>query len=223
MLPRSLIGVLVGALVAATALSGCLTGERPTLADDSTIDAPVGDTHVDLVLASFAELAAAAFTATYRITNNFGPVEREATVVQTSDGRRSITVGPVRYLIEPGQAVTCVSTTPTDDADAVDTTCSDGVDDAAISDLQVTHQFYGRSAAARLRTDADRRVGDTEGSQITIAEQTADCVSVPVSGGSKVFCVLPEGILASYQGPDVLIELLTFDPTPDESFFTRSP
>lgn len=196
------------------ALSGCLTGERPTLAEEPAVGAPVGDPAADAVLERFGAVTDAVFTARYRITNNFGPVSKEATVVQTPDRRRSITVGDVRFVIAGADTSTC-------DLRLTAENCSSTIDDAAISDLQVTHQFYGRSAANRLRTDASRRVGPTEGYEAELAGRRATCVSVPVSGGSKVYCVLDDGVLASYQGPDVVIELVEFDPEADESAFDR--
>lgn len=198
----------------ATALSGCFTGERPTLAEEATVGAPVGDPAADGVLELFSGGANSAFTASYEITNNFGPITRDATVVQTADRRRSITIGEVRFVIEGASTATCDL--------AAGPPCSDSIDDAAVSDLQVTHQFYARSAADRLRTDAARRVGPTDAYEAEIGGRTAQCVSVAVSGGSKVYCVLPEGILAQYQGPDVIISLTGFDPEPDESAFARS-
>lgn len=201
--------------VCAALLTGCFTGERPTLAEEAVLGAPVGDPASDEVLARFAELPASTFTARYEITNNFGPVTRDATVVQTADGRRSITIGEVRFIIEPGRSLTCRLGT--------DRPCDTRIDDAAVSDLQVTHQFYGRSAADRLRVDAERRVGPTEVFDAEFAGIEARCVTVPVSGGSKVYCALPEGALASYQGPDVLIVLTGFEPSADESAFAFDP
>jgi hypothetical protein len=194
-------------------LTGCLTGDRPTLAEEPAVGAPVGEPSIDAVLQRLGNVDDAVFTAEYRITNNFGPVTKVATVAQTAERARSVTVGDIRFVIDGPSVGTCNLRSGAD-------TCTSSIDDAAISDLQVTHQFYGRSAANRLRTDAARRVGPTEGYQAEFAGRTATCVSVPVSGGSKVYCALDEGVLASYQGPDVLIELTSFDATPDEALFS---
>jgi hypothetical protein len=204
--------LLLLAVASTLMLTGCLTGDRPTLAEESAVGAPVGDPSVDAVLLWLGNVDGAVFTAEYQITNNFGPVTKAATVTQTADRARSITVGDIRFVIDGAAVATCNL-----GSDAG--TCSSSIDDAAISDLQVTHQFYGRSAANRLRTDAARRVGPTEGYEAEFAGRPAACVSVPVSGGSKVYCALEEGVLASYQGPDVLIELTSFDTTPDDTLF----
>lgn len=199
---------------AAVSLTGCFTGERPTLAEEAVIGAPVDDPATDAVLEHLTASDDAVFTASYEITNNFGPVTRDATVVQTEDRRRSITIGDIRFLIEGSSTATCDL--------ATGEPCRGRIDDAAVSDMQVTHQFYARSVSDRLRTDAQRRVGPTEGYEAEFAGHVARCVSVPVSGGSKVYCVLPEGVLAQYQGSDVQISLTGFSDDPDASAFTRT-
>jgi hypothetical protein len=194
-------------------MAACATGPRPTLAEGTSIDEPIGDIATDLVLAQFAQLDAAAFTASYTITNNFGPIIREAIVTHDGIERRSVTVGEVRFLLIPDGSSTCRLLTGD---------CTDGANDAAISDLQVTHQFYSRSAAARLRNDASRRVGPTDSYTAEIAGQQVSCVSVPVAGGSKVYCVTSTGVLAAYQGPDVLIELIEYSNQVNQDLFSRA-
>ena len=199
--------------VSGLALSSCATGPRPTLAEGTSIDEPVGDSATDSVLANFALIDGAAFTASYTITNNFGPVIREAVITHDGEDQRSITVGEIRYLLTAEGSFTCRLLTGE---------CADGANDATISDLQVTHQFYSRSAAARLRNDAGRRIGPTEGYTAEIAGVEANCVSVPVSGGSKVYCVTGTGLLAAYQGPDVLIELTEYSDQASADLFSRA-
>ena len=201
----------MAAAVSATTLTGCLTGERPTLADGA--DAATGDAAVDAVLERLDLAEDAVFTASYDVTNNFGPLTKEATVTQLGDGRRSVTVGDVRFLLGGDRTATCTLGTDVE-------TCSTTIDDVRLSDLQITHRFYARSAASRLRTDASRRVGDTEGYTADIGGQTATCVSVPVSGGTKVWCALDAGPLASYQGPDVIVTLTSFSPDGDEALLS---
>jgi hypothetical protein len=201
------------ALLGCWALAACATGPRPTLAEGTSIDEPIGDTATDLVLSKFAGLESTAFTASYTITNNFGPLVREAIVTHDGIDRRSITIGEVRYLLTTNGSTTCR---------LLSGDCAEGANDAAISDLQVTHQFYSRSAAARLRNDANRRVGPTDSYIAEIAGQEVTCVSVPVTGGSKVYCVTSTGVLATYQGPDVLVELTKYSDQVTEDLFSRS-
>jgi hypothetical protein len=203
---------VVACTLGAAALTGCITGDRPTLAEQAAEGAPTGEPAIDAVLSRLEGVDDAAFTAGYEITNHTGPVTRAATVTQASDGRQSITIGDIRFLTGTSDAGTCEMQAGT---------CSETVDDGRVSDLQVTHQFWGQSTARRLRTDAGRNVGTPTESTAEIAGQAATCVTVPVQGGSKVYCALDSGALARFQGPDVSIELTSYAATPDESLFTR--
>ena len=211
--PRRRVQQMTAILAAALTLTACATGARPTLAESGEWDAPVGEPVVDALLARFAGLDAAVFTASYTITNNFGPLTREAVVAHDAAGRRSITIGQVRYLLDAQGSRTCRLATGE---------CTEGANDAAVSDLQVTHQFYARSAASRLRNDAARRVGPIDGYEAAFAGQSVQCASVPVTGGSKVYCVTDDGPLAAYQGRDVLIELTGYSTEVDPELFSRS-
>ncbi len=227
--------------------TGCLTGPRPTLSDEASLPA-TGDARVDALAQSLSEMTPGPFTASYQITNNFGAISRAATVVHDDDERRSITIGPVRYLIDGASVSTCRPARASDRPDAGDDGDNDGetgavpaagedhavlgsdevicggtLDDAAVSDLQVTHQFYDRSPATRLSADARRRIGPIEFSEAELAGRDAQCVSIPVDGGSKVYCVLDTGILATYQGPDVIIELLDYTTEIDQRSFDPAP
>ena len=105
MAPRHLFLVVLA--TAGLVTTGCVTGERPTLAEEPVSGVPVGDPSVDAVLSRFELVADETFTADYEITNNFGPVTREATVVHDDEGRRSITIGDVRFLLERTSSTTC--------------------------------------------------------------------------------------------------------------------
>jgi hypothetical protein len=202
------------AALAVLVLGGCATGERPSFAEAAEVDDGVGDPAVDAVLERLDIAENATGTATYEITNNFGAISRPGTVVQTVDGRRSITVGDVRFLIEGAATATCNLATGA---------CTDTIDDAAVSDMQLTHQFYGRSPATRLRTDAARRVGPTEGYTAEFGGVPATCVGVPVAGGTTVYCATDDGVLANYQGSDAVITLTGWSPAYDEAAaFSRS-
>jgi hypothetical protein len=239
----TLLGVL------AITVTGCLTGPRPTLSDQEFLPT-TGDARADRLAALLSEPTPGPFTASYRISNNFGAITRSATVAHDVAQRRSVTVGSVRFLIDGASVSTCRpsrSAPPADEthrAAPSDTSASDGVqtqgdddfmlgsdevicsatlDDAAISDLQITHQFYERSPATRLTADARRRIGPIDTYEAEFAGRRAECMSIPVDGGSKVYCVLDVGILASYQGPDVIIELLDYTTSIDERSYDSAP
>ncbi|MEO1057704.1 MAG: hypothetical protein AAFY28_12385 [Actinomycetota bacterium] len=206
---RAALVAAVGGLV----LSACFTGERPSFEDEVPLDEPTGSAEVDEVLTLLDSVDVATFSADYEILTKFGGLESTATVVQADDGRRSITVNDIRFLINTGTDSTC---------DLVADTCEATINDARISDTLLSHNFYADSFAQRLRVDANRRVGDPRGYRITQAGQQATCVEVPVSGGSVNYCALDNGPLARYDGADQFIEMVAIGTEIDEAAFETS-
>jgi len=204
---------LVVSLVATLALAACATGQRPSFDADEPTQQATGDPAIDAVLERLDRVGLEQFTADYTILTRLGGQESTATVVQASDSRRSITINTVRFLDGTGTASTCNLTTAE---------CEAVINDARVSDVQITHDFYGSSFARRLRVDAGRSLAPARGYTETIAGQPATCADVSVSGGTKVYCALDTGPLARYDGNDVAIELVTVSPTPDESKFATS-
>ncbi len=198
--------VLVGALL----LTACVTGERPSFIDDEDVPGtPVGDAAIDAVLGRLEGSDPPPFTAEYTIVTNASGGTSNATVVVDVD-RRSITISNIRFLIEGSRTGTCNTQSGR---------CSNSIDDARVSDIQVTHQFYGEATARRLRSDAAQRIGATAASAATIAGLAATCVSVPLSDGSPVYCALENGLLARMDNGDVDIELTSFRDGVDERAF----
>ena len=115
------------------------------------------------------------FTADYTILTKLGNVTSTARVVQSAPDRRSITINNVRFIYDDASVATC---------DLITAECEATINDARVSDVSISHEFYGKSFAQRLRVDASRRVGDPAGYSITQAGQQALCVDVPVTGGS---------------------------------------
>ena len=187
---------LVLLVASAGVLSACATGPRPTL----VADIPVNDAGIVAVLDAFDLADSAEFTANYRITVNYGNVAVNASVTQ-KQRERSVTIGDIRYLVETGSTRTCMLS---------NSTCTQGLDDTKVSDVQITHQFWSRATAQRLRIDASRNIGPTEQYFAVFATADTNCVSVPVVGGTKVYCVTQDGVLAHYAGPDLLIELTDY-------------
>ena len=191
-------------LLAIVLSTGCMTGERPTLVERPAIDDPAAQAVLDrLGTASTAE-----FTATYEITpTNTGQATR-ATVVQ-SGTRRRVTIGAVDFLSDGTVTRTCEND---------DQGCVDFLDDARVSDLNITHGFWGEAFEARLELDASRRIGFSEASDAIIAGAPAACVDIPVPSSSQLagtvqYCALDAGPLARYVGADVTIELIEFTPS----------
>jgi hypothetical protein len=206
---RTLLLTIVGAL----ALAACATGPRPSFDADEPTQAATGDPAIDAVLERLDRVGLERFTADYTVLTRLGGRESTATVVQADNSRRSITINDVRFLDGSGTSATCNLTTAE---------CEAVINDARVSDVQITHDFYGSSFARRLRVDAGRSLSPARGYTETIAGQPATCADVAVSGGTKVYCALDSGPLARYDGNDVLIELVALNSTPDESKFATS-
>ncbi len=138
---------LVISFAAAVSLAACATGQRPSFDADEPAQEATGDPAIDAVLERLDRVGLEQFTADYTILTRLGGQESTATVVQASDSRRSITINNVRFLDGTGTASTCNLTTAE---------CEAVINDARVSDVQITHDFYGSSFARRLRVDAGR-------------------------------------------------------------------
>jgi len=204
---------LAVAVLAALTLAACATGPRPSFDADEPAQQATGDPAIDAVLERLDRVGVEQFTADYTILTRLGAKESTATVVQADNSRRSITINAVRFIDGSGTVATCNLATAE---------CEAVINDARVSDVQVTHDFYGSSFARRLRVDAARSLSPARGYTETIGGLPATCADVPVSGGTKVYCALDDGPLARYDGNDVLIELVALNPTPDETKFTTS-
>jgi hypothetical protein len=209
----TLVRTLGIATIAALAFAACATGQRPSFDADEPAQQATGDPAVDAVLERLDRVGLEQFTADYTILTRLGGKESTATAVQADNSRRSITINDVRFIDGSGTAATCNLTTAE---------CEAVINDARVSDVQITHDFYGSSFARRLRVDAGRSLTPARGYTETIGGQPATCADVSVSGGTKVYCALDTGPLARYDGNDVLIELVAFTPAPDESKFATS-
>lgn len=201
--------VLGAALAAGVALTGCITGERPTLASEP---ASIGDAAVDAVLARLEAPAAPVFTADYSVLTRFGNLTTSARVVQDGPARRSIKIGSIRFLIDGGSSATC---------DLAAGQCTDTIDANRVSDTQLAPDFYAQSAAARLRRDAELRAGPTVASAETIAGQPATCVAVPTGAVTSTYCALDSGVLARLDAADLVVTLTGYAPTADQAAFER--
>ncbi|MEL6890331.1 MAG: hypothetical protein AAFP84_01940 [Actinomycetota bacterium] len=195
-------------------LTGCFTGERPSFEDEAPESASTGDPAIDLVLRRLESVDRAQFTAAFQIDTKFGTLRSTAQVAQAAGQRLTVTVANetvnTRFVDDGDDERTC---------DLNTAECEAELNDARISNTQLSREFYGPSFARRLRVSADRRIGDPVPSSTTVAGQPAECVEVPVSGGIETYCALDSGVLARFAGADVQIELTAYSPTPDESLF----
>jgi len=211
--PASWMRIAVVAVCASLALAGCLTGQRPSFDESEPSPELTGNPEIDAVLELLDSVGEARFTADYTILTKLGNVTSTARVVQDDPNHRSITINNVRFLYDGASVATCNLQTGE---------CEATINDARVSDVSVTHEFYGSSFAQRLRVDAARRVGEPVGHTITQADQQALCVDVPVSGGTNTYCALSNGVLARYDGNDLFIEMTAYGDFVDESAFDTS-
>ena len=195
-------------------LSGCFTGPRPSYTTEAfPAGSSSGDAAIDNVLAQLDAVNDGPYTVDYTVLTKFGNTTHPASVSVTA-GRRSVTVGNVRFITSNGASQTCIL----DKADP----CSSSIEPARISDTQITPDFYAADSAKRLRRSAVARIGATIAHTEQIAGQPATCVDVPVSGGVSVFCALTSGPLARVDDGAVKIELTQYTPGVDESLFATT-
>jgi hypothetical protein len=195
--------------------TSCALGKRPTLeATPTAVGTMTGDEAIDGVLIRMDGVGDSVFTAEYTALLAFGGTTSSVTVTQDGSAppslRRSVTIGDVRYISTNAATSTC---------SVAVIACSDGIDAARVSDTGVTPEFTFGDMAKRLRRDAVARIGTTTASTREIAGTTATCVDVPVTGGTKQYCVFDTGALARFVGGDVTIDATSFVLTVDESLF----
>jgi hypothetical protein len=213
--PQRLVRVAAAVTALGVLTASCALGERPTLESTPTaVGTMTGDAAIDAVLTLFDSVGTAVFTADYTAVIAFGSTA--SSIAVTQDGsqspsiRRSVTIGDVRYISTSNNSSTCsVSTSD----------CSDGIDAARVSDTGVTPEFVFGDMAKRLRRDAMSLVGAATPSTRETPGGPASCVDVPVSGGTKQYCVFDDGVLARFVGADVTIDITGRRPTVDESLF----
>lgn len=192
-------------------LTACQTGERPSLRSEPTQGAAETDLAISAVLDRLSRAEVTTFTAVYSITPSSTGLPTSATVRQ-SGAQRRVTIGDIDYVIDSSASRTCDNATDT---------CVDIIDEAQISNLNITHRFWGSSFSDRLKLDASRNLTNAVAHNETIAGQSAVCADVTVVGGTVVYCALDAGILARYFGADVSIELTSYSPQVDPAEITR--
>jgi hypothetical protein len=204
-----LFELLLGLLLILVSLTGCFTGKRPSVVNDPfPAHSSTGDPAIDQVLAQLDVNNPGPYTADYTVLTKFGNTTRTASVA-VDQGRRSVTVGNVRFLTINNVSQTCLLDGPPP--------CSTSIDPARISDTQITPDFYAIDAAKRLRRDATSRIATPVSHVESLAGQSATCVDVPLTGGTSIFCVLNGGPVARLDDAAVSINLTQFVPAADQS------
>lgn len=186
--------------------SGCMTGNRPTLAEATA----TGNADVDDVLTRVGQLSAARYSAHYDVLVRYGDVTTAVSASQSEGDRRSLTIGDVRYVIHGQVTKTCTLSTGA---------CVGSIDPTRVSDVQMTPDFFGTSLAARIRLDVSRAAGQPTVSTEEIQGQQATCVAIPVAGGATTYCVLDNGVLARLDSPDLVVTMTSYSAEIDETLY----
>lgn len=209
---RTVLHRAAGVSILVLLTTACMTGERPRFEQSPTdVGTMTGDPAIDAVLTNLDGVRDAVFTAEYTGEQLYGGATSTMQVTQSSPTRRSVTIGDVRFLTDGATSQTCRVSTGT---------CDVGVNAAAVSDTGLTPEFVLGDLAKRLRRDAAAKVGTTTAHTEPFAGQQATCVDVPVDGGTKTYCVLPNGVPASYLGGDVRLSMNHYEPTVTVPWFT---
>jgi hypothetical protein len=182
-------------------VTACATGPRPTLTDPEPID----DSAAASVIERLDRSPVGDFTAVYEITPSSTTEPTVATISQHGTELRT-QIGDVVYTSDGANTTTC---------DVNGGACEGYANETRISNLGITHQFWGPSFRQRVATDSGRRIGTSEGAVDTIAGQPAACVAIKVPSsldavGTVSYCALDQGVLGRYIGADGTIELTSF-------------
>lgn len=187
-------------------LTGCFTGQRPTLIVDSTVP-PVSDVLAQNVIAILEITPSASFTVSYEIVTKYGDIHTAASMAFDPALGVSITIAEVRYIYAAdGTTQTCSTITGA---------CTPGIDESRVSDRQLVSTIFKSSAIERIRQDTRVAVGSAVASVSTIVENQTSCIAIPVvdangAAQSKTYCVFIDlGVIASLDAADIAITALS--------------
>ena len=205
-----LVKLLASASIGALVLSGCFTGERPTLMPEITVPA-VSDTAIQEVIAILNSTPTSNFTIAYEVVTKFGDLHTAATLAFDPSLGTSITIAEVRYIyLANGTTLTC-STITSD--------CAPGIDESRVSDRQLVSTIFKKATIERMQQDARVAVGSAVASDVVIVDNNASCSAIPVVDGngatqSKTYCAFTDlGVVASMDTADLTITALSFTAT----------
>jgi hypothetical protein len=188
--------------------SGCMTGDRPTLAQETSTGYPAVDDLVDRI----GDLGEARYTAHYDVLVRYGDVSTTASASQSDEDRRSLTIGDIRYVTHAQISKTCTVSAAT---------CVPQIDPTRVSDVMMTPDFFGTSMVARIELDAARAIAEP----VVSVEQTdggeAMCVAIPITDATTTYCVLENGVLTRLDGPDLVVTMTSYSGEVDELLYAE--
>ena len=205
------------ASICAIVLSGCFTGERPTLVPNETVPA-ISDVAIQDVVTILESSPATAFTINYEVVTKLRDLHTAATLAYDEALGTSVTIAEVRYIYSVnGTTLTC--STITGD-------CSPGIDESRVSDRQLVSTIFKQAAVDRMQQDSRVAVGSAVASQEVIVDNNATCSAIPVvdSNGatqSKSYCAFAQlGVIASMNTADLSVTALSYSATATVDHFS---
>ena len=199
-----------GALIATAVLagSGCMTGDRPTVAQETS----TGFAALDDLIDRIGDLGEARYSAHYDVLVRYGNTTTTASASQSADDRRSLTIGDVRYVSHAQIAKTCTVSTGV---------CIPEIDPSRVSDVMMTPDFFGTSLVHRIELDATRMIADPTVSTEDIDGGQATCVAIPIPGATTTYCVLENGVLSRLDAPDLIVTMTGYSDEVDELLYAE--
>lgn len=209
-------------------LAGCFTGERASIDPNQskpdvteapidtapTVSGPSGPQTAASLATLFGKPATGPETATFELrpTTQSEPI----TAVVTRDATRTVvSIRDVQYRSDENGPSTCRRTTKV---------CTRGFNAQPVSDLNITAQFWGPSVRQELRSPTlASRIGPVKTSNETLAGQAALCIDVPGPQVTDRYCALSTGMLAQKTTARVVITLVTYAATFDETLWSEFP
>ena len=191
------------------ASSGCITGDRPTLAAETS----TGYADVDGLIDRVAGLSEAKYTAHYELLVRYGNTTRNVSASQSAGDRRSLTIGDVRYIVHGQVTKTCMLSTGT---------CTNRIDPGRVSDVLMTPDFFGTNMVARIELDASRAIAQPT----TTSEETeagrALCVAIQITGGAtSTYCAVESGVVTRLDAPDLAVTMTDYRDEVDETLYAE--
>lgn len=221
--------LFLGSIVAAASLvTSCVTGPRPTLGPTTSL-APVTDPAIVDLIDVLSGTSSSPFSVTYDVTTRYGDIASSAEVVFDPTRGTAILIRDILYVLPlDASAVTCTWSEETLSISE----CEAGIDEARVSSVQLNSRVFKEAAVDRLRRDSQVASGSAQTRETEIAERPAVCVDVPVidSNGTqreKSYCAYRDlGVIASLDTADLTISAVFVDdvvtstlfdfPTPNE-------
>src|SRR5262249_19169464 len=127
---------------------------------------------------------------------------------------------PPRTVVQIGD-VALFTDDPQQTCNTATNTCENGLLEQRISDVGISSKFYGPATAQQLRVAVGRESSPPTVDTKEVGGLSAECLHVPVGGGTETYCVSADGVVALLDTAAEHIELTSYSPEAAASAFTR--